>query len=82
MHIPLYFAKALLSHCKRMAEHGTADRSDTKTVNAFRLARKELRRLERMINETDQCKTEQTSSGNTCSIAQCPASSAASAAAT
>lgn len=50
MQIPDYKVKALCSHLRRIVECAKCDPRDTKTVNALRLAKKDLRILEKTMN--------------------------------
>lgn len=47
--IPLYVLRDWQRHLSRIVEYATCDPSDTRTVNALRLARKDLRRMERYL---------------------------------
>ena len=49
MQIPEYKAKALYAHLKRIVECAKCDSTDTKTANALRLAKVDLRWLEKQI---------------------------------
>lgn len=49
MQIPDYKARAIYAHLKRIVENVEPDISDTRTVNAFRLARQDLRQLKKYI---------------------------------
>lgn len=50
MEIPDYFLAGLYAHYRRIVEHSYHDPADYRTADALRLARKELRRLERCLN--------------------------------
>ena len=52
MQIPDYKAEAMLRHFKRVVENATVDATDTRTVNALRLARQDLRQLEKYLLKT------------------------------
>lgn len=49
MQIPDYKAKALYAHLKRIVECAKYDPTDTKTANALRLAKGDLRTLEKYL---------------------------------
>ena len=49
--VSTYFLKALYTRYKRIAENATCEPSDTRTTNALRLAKSDLRKLDRIINE-------------------------------
>ena len=49
MEIPRSKAKAIYAHLKRIVENVRPDATDTRTYNALRLARKDLRTLETYI---------------------------------
>lgn len=51
MEIPTYIIREWHSHIRRIAENATCDPSDTRTANALRLARKDIRRMERYLPE-------------------------------
>ena len=51
MQIPDYLIKAIHGHYKRIVENAKCAPSDTKTANALRLAKGDLRKLEKIINE-------------------------------
>lgn len=50
MGIPDYFLAGLYAHYRRIVEYSRHDPGDFRTADAMRLARKELRRLERYLN--------------------------------
>lgn len=52
MQIPDYRAKTLCKHLKRIVENVKCDPADTRTLNALRLARQDLRDLEKRITKT------------------------------
>lgn len=54
MQIPVYKAKALYIHLKRIAENVRCDPADTRTVNALRLAKRDLRELEKALKINDK----------------------------
>lgn len=47
--VPEYLLLEWLRHFRRIAERAVCDSSDTKTANALRLARKDVRRMESML---------------------------------
>ena len=47
--IPAYLLREWHRHLKRIVENATCDPSDTRTVNALRLARKDLRGMEKHL---------------------------------
>lgn len=47
--IPQYRLREWHRHLKRITENATCDPGDTRTANALRLARKDLREMERHI---------------------------------
>ena len=49
MEIPDYKAKALYTHLRRILGNVKCDPADTRTFNALRLARQDLRDLEKRI---------------------------------
>lgn len=49
MVIPTYIAKAVYSHYKRIVDNARVDKSDIRTLNAMRLAKKDLQRLIKFI---------------------------------
>lgn len=49
--IPAYFLKSLYTHYKRIAENARCDPSDTRTANALRLAKSDLRKLDKILNQ-------------------------------
>ena len=54
MNIPEYRLREWYRHFKRIAENARCDSSDTTTVNALRMARKDIRRIEKYLNEHDK----------------------------
>lgn len=54
MRIPEYRLKEWRSHLKRIVENVKCDPSDTKTANAIRLARKDLRRMDKYLEGNDK----------------------------
>lgn len=54
MQIPDYKAKALYTHLKRIVENVRCDPSDTRTVNSLRLARRDLRDLEKILSKNEK----------------------------
>lgn len=61
MQIPDYRAKALLNRIKRIADFATCNSSDTRTLNALRLLKEDVRWLNKKIdndcNETPKTPT-------------------------
>ena len=55
--IPLYVLRDWQRHLSRIVENVTCDPSDTRTVNALRLVRKDLRRMERYLQDDRYDKT-------------------------
>lgn len=56
--IPLYVLRDWHRHLSRIVEYATCDPSDTRTANAMRLVRKDLRRMERYLqNKNSDDKT-------------------------
>lgn len=51
MQIPDYKAKALYAHLKRIVECVKYDPADTRTANALRLAKGDLRTIEKLLND-------------------------------
>ncbi|MBD5367220.1 MAG: hypothetical protein HDR82_09545 [Bacteroides sp.] len=49
MQIPDYKAKALIAHLRRIVEHALSDPADTRMANALRLAKSDLRTLEKLL---------------------------------
>ncbi|WP_305156154.1 hypothetical protein [uncultured Muribaculum sp.] len=54
MKIPLYRAKALRNHLKRVASHAVAAANDHRTADALRLAIADVRWLEKLIARYEQ----------------------------
>lgn len=50
MQIPEYRLREWHTHLKRILENAECDRNDTRTADAIRLAKKDLRRMERYID--------------------------------
>lgn len=48
---------SLYRHMKRIIENATCDPRDTRTVNAMRLAKADLRKLEKIIQDDDNVST-------------------------
>ena len=57
MQIAKSSAISLCRHMKRIIENATCDPRDTRTVNAIRLAKTDLRKLEKIIQENDTVST-------------------------
>lgn len=58
MYLPDYRAKALINHLQRIVNHASCSHSDTRTVNALRLVRQDLRYLSKLLdNETTETKS-------------------------
>lgn len=51
--IPQYLIREWHSHLKRIVNNVSCDPSDSRTANALRLARKDLRRMEQILNPND-----------------------------
>lgn len=51
--IPVYLLREWYSHLRRIVENATCRPSDTRTANALRLARKDLRRIERYLETSE-----------------------------
>ncbi len=51
IHIPAYLVCEWLRHFRRLAIYGRYNEDDTRTANAFRMAKKDVRRMERYINQ-------------------------------
>jgi len=49
MEIPDYIIKGIYIHYKRLTQHARVDPADHRTVDALRLARKDLRKLQKYI---------------------------------
>lgn len=55
MYLPDYRAKALLIHLQRIVSHASCSPDDTRTVNALRLARQDMRYISKLLqNEKDK----------------------------
>ena len=52
--IPMYFLKAIERRLSALCRGAKCDRSDLRTANAQRMARKDLRRLRHIISENEQ----------------------------
>lgn len=52
--IPEYLLREWHRHLKRIVENATYERADTRTANAFRLARKDLRRMNKLLPDNDK----------------------------
>lgn len=50
MQIPEYRLREWHTHLKRILENAECDRNDTRTADAMRMAKKDLRRMERYID--------------------------------
>lgn len=50
MQIPYYRVKVLRVHLKRILEHAKCAPGDTRTANAIRLAKEDLRVLEKLLS--------------------------------
>lgn len=48
--IPEYRLREICRHLSRITTHACCDNADLRTVNALRLARKDLRMLEKYLN--------------------------------
>lgn len=66
MYIPKSNVKAIRSHLKRIVENARADASDTRTVNALRLARRDLRLLDKYLTMEDKFKNNELCDGRNC----------------
>jgi len=53
MQIPRYRLREWAAHLKRILDNATCDPSDYRTVNALRMARKDLRRMEKYIKDNE-----------------------------
>ena len=51
MEISRYLLTAVYTHYKRLAEHARVDSSDIRTLNALRLARKEIQQIRKLIEK-------------------------------
>lgn len=47
--VPAYRARSMAAHLKRITERACCDPSDTRTANALRLAKADLRTLEKLL---------------------------------
>lgn len=56
MDIPSHILLGWQSHMKRVAGHAACDPSDTRTANALRLLRRDLRTMERYLHGTKKDK--------------------------
>lgn len=54
MRIPEYRLKEWRTHLKRIVDNAKCDPSDTKTANAIRLAKKDLRRMDNYLEDNDK----------------------------
>lgn len=54
MEIPDYILRGWLSHFRRIVANGECSPSDHRTRDAFRLAAKDIIRLEKYLNEKQQ----------------------------
>ena len=52
--VPEYLLREWHRHLTRIVEHATYNRADTRTANAFRLARKDLRRMNKLLSDNDK----------------------------
>lgn len=50
--IPAYLLREWHRHLKRIVENASCNPSDTRTLNALRLARKDLRTMEKYLSES------------------------------
>lgn len=53
MQIPEYIILATYNHLKRIVDNAKCERADTRTANAIRLARTDLKRLEKYVIKTN-----------------------------
>lgn len=51
MEIPEYVIREWRRHLERILDNTTCDPSDNRTANALRMARKDLRRMDKYISE-------------------------------
>lgn len=51
--IPLYVLRDWQRHLSRIVEYATCDPSDTRTANALRMARRDVARLGRIIDNNN-----------------------------
>ena len=52
--IPDYLLRAWITHQRRIIDNVRCDPRDTRTVNALRLARKDLRNMEKHLGASDR----------------------------
>lgn len=52
--VPEYLLREWHRHLKRIVENASYERADTRTANAFRLARKDLHRMNKLLPDNDK----------------------------